>query len=122
MSLSHILTVTQLTRQVKDLLEGAFPEVWVSGEVSNLTAPQSGHIYFTLKDQQSQVRAVLFRSSQRNLKFTLQHGMEVVCRGRVSVYELRGEYQLIVEYVEPKGVGALQKAFEELKTKVPATR
>lgn len=118
MTLSHILTVTQLTRQVKDLLEGAFPEIWVAGEVSNLTAPQSGHIYFTLKDQQSQVRAVLFRSSQRNLKFTLQHGMEVVCRGRVSVYELRGEYQFIVEYVEPKGVGALQKAFEELKAKL----
>lgn len=118
MTLSHILTVTQLTRQVKDLLEGAFPEIWVAGEVSNLTAPQSGHIYFTLKDQQSQVRAVLFRSSQRNLKFTLQHGMEVVCRGRVGVYELRGEYQFIVEYVEPKGVGALQKAFEELKAKL----
>jgi len=118
MTQSHILTVTQLTRQVKDLLEGAFPEIWVSGEVSNLTAPQSGHIYFTLKDEQSQVRAVLFRSSQRHLKFTLQHGMEVICRGRVGVYEPRGEYQLIVEYVEPKGIGALQKAFEELKARL----
>ena len=115
---SHILTVTQLTRQIKDLFEGAFPELWVEGEISNLTAPQSGHIYFTLKDAQSQIRCVLFRSSQRHLKFTLQHGMLVICRGRVSVYELRGEYQVIVEYVEPKGIGALQKAFEELKARL----
>lgn len=115
---SHILTITQLTRQVRDLLEGRFPELWVEGEISNLTAPQSGHIYFTLKDEQSQVRAVLFRSSQRNLRFTLQHGMLVICRGRISVYEPRGEYQVIVEYVEPKGAGALQKAFEELKARL----
>lgn len=115
---THIHTVTQLTGQIKNLLEGTFPDVWVEGEISNLTAPQSGHVYFTLKDQQSQVKAVLFRSSQRHLKFTLQHGMQVICRGRVSVYEPRGEYQVIVEYVEPKGVGALQKAFEELKARL----
>ncbi|MHB8844840.1 MAG: exodeoxyribonuclease VII large subunit [Nitrospirota bacterium] len=115
---THILTVTQLTGQIKNLLEGTFPDVWVQGEISNLTVPQSGHVYFTLKDQQSQVKAVLFRSSQRHLKFTLQHGMQVICRGRVSVYEPRGEYQVIVEYVEPKGVGALQKAFEELKARL----
>ncbi len=115
---SHILTVTQLTRQIRDLLEGTFSEIWVEGEISNLTAPQSGHIYFTLKDEQAQIRAVLFRSSQRHLKFTLQHGMRVICRGRVSVYEPRGEYQVIVEYIEPKGVGALQKAFEELKARL----
>ncbi len=115
---SHILTVTQLTHQIRNLLEGTFPDVWVEGEVSNLTAPQSGHIYFTLKDEQAQARAVLFRSAQRHLKFTLQHGMQVICRGRVSVYEPRGEYQLIVEYIEPKGVGALQKAFEELKARL----
>lgn len=118
MTQTHILTVTQLTGQIKNLLEGTFPDVWVEGEISNLTAPQSGHVYFTLKDQQSQVKAVLFRSSQRHLKFTLQHGMRVICRGRVSVYEPRGEYQVIVEYVEPKGVGALQKAFEELKARL----
>src|SRR5512136_106665 len=116
--LSHILTVTQLTHQIKDLLEGTFPDVWVEGEISNLTAPQSGHIYFTLKDELSQVRAVLFRSAQRHLKFTLQDGMRVITRGRVGVYEPRGEYQIIVEYVEPKGVGALQKAFEELKARL----
>ena len=115
---SHIFTVTQLTQQIKGLLEGAFPDAWVEGEISNLTIPQSGHAYFTLKDEQSQIRAVLFRSSQRHLKFTLQHGMQVVCRGRVGVYEPRGEYQLILEYVEPKGIGALQKAFEELKARL----
>jgi exodeoxyribonuclease VII large subunit len=118
MTQSHILTVAQLTGRIKDLLEGAFPEVWVEGEISNLTAPQSGHIYFTLKDEQSQVRAVLFRSSQRHLKFMLEHGMQVICRGRIGVYEPRGEYQVVVEYVEPKGVGALQKAFEALKARL----
>ena len=115
---THILTVTQLTYQLKNLLEGTFPDVWVEGEISNLTVPQSGHAYFTIKDEQSQIKAVLFKSSQRHLKFTLQHGMQVICRGRVSVYEPRGEYQIIVEYVEPKGVGALQKAFEELKARL----
>jgi exodeoxyribonuclease VII large subunit len=115
---SHIITVTQLTAQIKNLLEGSFPDVWVEGEISNLNIPHSGHSYFTLKDQQSQIRAVLFRSSQRFLKFTLQHGMQVVCRGRVGVYEPRGEYQLILEYIEPKGVGALQLAFEQLKAKL----
>jgi exodeoxyribonuclease VII large subunit len=115
---THILTVTQLTIQIKDLLEGSFPDLWVEGEISNLGIPQSGHAYFTLKDEHSQIRAVLFRSSQRFLKFTLQHGMQVICRGRVSVYEQRGEYQLIVDYIEPKGVGALQMAFEQLKAKL----
>ncbi len=115
---THILTVTQLTLQIKALLEGAYPDVWVEGEISNLSIPQSGHAYFTLKDAQSQIRAVLFRSSQRFLKFTLEHGMLVICRGRVGVYEPRGEYQLILEYIEPKGVGTLQKAFEELKARL----
>src|SRR3990172_512144 len=115
---SHILTVSQLTDQIKNVLEGSFPDVWVEGELSNLSIPQSGHAYFTLKDGQSQVRAVLFRSSQRFLKFTLQHGMQVICRGRAGVYEPRGEYQLILEYIEPKGMGALQLAFEQLKAKL----
>jgi exodeoxyribonuclease VII large subunit len=118
MTQAHILTVTQFTSQIKNLLEGAFPDIWVEGEISNLTVPRSGHAYFTLKDEQSQVKAVLFRSSQRHLKFTLQHGMQVICRGRVSVYEPRGEYQIIVDYVEPRGIGALQKAFEELKARL----
>lgn len=115
---THILTVTQLTAQIKNLLEGAFPEVWVEGEISNLSIPQSGHAYFTLKDEHAQVRAVIFRSSLRFLKFTLQHGIQVLCRGRLSVYDPRGEYQLILDYIEPKGVGALQLAFEQLKTRL----
>jgi exodeoxyribonuclease VII large subunit len=115
---AHILTITQLTFQIKGLLEGSFPDVWVEGELSNLSVPQSGHSYFTLKDHQSQIRAVLFRSSQRFLKFTLQHGMQVICRGRVSVYEPRGEYQLILDYIEPKGVGALQLAYEQLRARL----
>ena len=115
---THILTISQLTLQIKTLLEGSFPDIWVEGEISNLSIPQSGHAYFTLKDERAQVRAVLFRSSQRFLKFTLQHGMQVLCRGRVSVYEPRGEYQLILDYIEPKGVGALQLAFEQLKARL----
>jgi len=115
---THILTVTQLTTQIKNLLEVTFSDVWIEGEISNLSIPQSGHAYFTLKDEHAQVRAVLFRSSQRFLKFTLQHGIQVICRGRVSVYEPRGEYQLILDYIEPKGVGALQLAFEQLKAKL----
>jgi len=115
---THILTVTQLTNRIKDLIEGAFPDIWVEGEISNLSIPQSGHAYFTLKDEHAQVRAVLFRSAQRFLKFTLQHGIQVICRGRASVYEPRGEYQLILDYIEPKGVGALQLAFEQLKAKL----
>jgi exodeoxyribonuclease VII large subunit len=115
---THILTVTQLTSQIKNLLEGAFSEVWVEGELSNLSIPQSGHAYFTLKDEHAQVRAVMFRSSLRFLKFTLQHGIQVLCRGRVSVYDPRGEYQLILDYIEPKGVGALQLAFEQLKARL----
>jgi exodeoxyribonuclease VII large subunit len=114
----HILTVSQLTDRIKGLLEGSLPDIWVEGELSNLSIPQSGHAYFTLKDRQSQIRGVLFRSSQRHLKFALQHGMRVICRGRISVYEPRGEYQLILDYVEPKGAGALQLAYEQLKDRL----
>lgn len=117
-SAHHILSVSELTTHLKNILESSFSDIWVEGELSNLSIPQSGHAYFSLKDEQSQIRAVLFRSSQRFLKFTLQHGMQVTCRGRVSVYEPRGEYQLIVEYIEPKGVGALQLAFEQLKKRL----
>ncbi len=115
---THILTVSQFTSRLKALLEGSFPDVWIEGELSNVSLPQSGHAYFTLKDEQSQVRAVLFRSAQRFLKFTLEQGMQVVCRGRVGVYEPRGEYQLVLEYIEPKGIGALQLAFEQLRSRL----
>ena len=123
-----ILTVTQLNENIKSLLEESFDALWVEGEVSNLRRPASGHIYFTLKDEKSQIRAVIFKSlpfQRRALRagtpqFDLEEGMSVICRGRLSVYHPRGEYQLVVEVAEPKGVGALQKAFEQLKARLQA--
>jgi exodeoxyribonuclease VII large subunit len=94
--------------------------VWVEGEVSNLRAPGSGHLYYTLKDETSQIRAVLFRSSAVRVRFALQDGMQVIVRGRLTVYEPRGEYQIVVEDVEPKGIGALQLAYEQLKERLAA--
>jgi exodeoxyribonuclease VII large subunit len=94
--------------------------VWVEGEISNLRCPSSGHQYFTLKDQGSQIRAVLFRSQAQRLKFSLQDGLEVLVLGRLTVYEPRGDYQLLLEAVEPKGIGALQLAFRQLKAKLEA--
>jgi len=115
-----IFTVSQVTQMVKEMVEVAFPLLWVEGEVSNLHRHQSGHQYFTLKDERSQLRAVLFRGEARQLRFDLKDGLQVVCRGRLNVYEPRGEYQLIVELAEPKGKGALQLAFEQLKEKLRA--
>ena len=115
-----LYTVSALTALLRLHIESAFPDVWVEGEVSNLRIPTSGHAYFTLKDAASQIRAVLFRSAGRALRFALQDGMHLVCRGRVTVYEPRGDYQVIVEYAEPKGVGALQLAFEQLKERLAA--
>ena len=116
----EILTVTELTRQIQDVLEATFDQLWVEGEISNLRRPASGHLYFTLKDEESQIRAVLFRPSARVLKFDLEDGMHIVCRARINVYRPRGEYQLILDYAEPKGIGALQIAFEKLKAKLQA--
>jgi exodeoxyribonuclease VII large subunit len=116
--LRYVLTVTELTQEIKNLLEGQFPDLWVEGEISNLRIPPSGHVYFTLKDEFSQIRAVLFRTQARALRFNLEDGIQVVCRGRVSLYEKRGEYQVILETLEPKGVGALQLAFLQLKEKL----
>jgi len=113
-----LLTVSALTRQIRSTLEQNFPSLWVEGEISNLRCPSSGHRYFTLKDQSSQIRAVLFRSQVERLKFALQDGLEVFVLGRVSVYEPRGDYQLLLETVEPKGIGALQLAFIQLKAKL----
>ncbi len=113
-----ILTVSELTLKVKTCLETDFAEVWVEGEISNFRRPSSGHSYLTLKDEKSQIRAVIFRFMGRYLKFEPQDGMLVICRGKMSVYEPRGEYQLILDYMEPKGVGALQLAFEQLKEKL----
>ena len=115
-----LLTVSELTRQIRSNLEQQFPSVRVEGEISNLRCPSSGHQYLTLKDQDSQIRAVLFRSQANRLKFALQDGLEVFVLGRLTVYEPRGDYQLLVEVVEPKGVGELELAFRQLKAKLEA--
>jgi exodeoxyribonuclease VII large subunit len=114
----YILTVSELNQEIKDILELRFPDIWVEGEISNLRTPPSGHIYFTLKDDFSQIRAVLFKMQARSLRFSPEDGLHVICRGRVSLYEKRGEYQLILEDLEPKGIGALQLAFLQLKDRL----
>jgi exodeoxyribonuclease VII large subunit len=114
----YILTVSELTQEIKNILDLKFSDIWIEGEISNLRIPPSGHIYFTLKDDFSQIRGVLFKMQARTLRFVLEDGLHVVCRGRVSVYERRGEYQLILEEVEPKGIGALQLAFLQLKDRL----
>jgi exodeoxyribonuclease VII large subunit len=116
--LPHIYTVSALTREIRDRLETYFSLVWVSGEVSNLRQPLSGHYYFTLKDAGSQLRAVLFKGSHQHMRVKPQEGSQFLCRGRLTVYEPRGEYQLIVDYLEPLGQGALAQAFEVLKTRL----
>ncbi|MBX3301703.1 MAG: exodeoxyribonuclease VII large subunit [Nitrospira sp.] len=105
---------------VRASLEAGFAEVWLEGEISNLRAPGSGHLYCTLKDGSSQIRAVIFRAAALRLRFDLEDGLHVVVRGRLSVYEPRGEYQLILDHLEPKGRGALQLAFEQLKRRLEA--
>jgi len=116
----RIYSVAELSLEIRNLLEKQFPDVWVTGEVSNLRAAASGHLYFTLKDETAQLRAVCFRNQARYLKFKPQDGLAVIVRGHLSVYEARGEYQLYVEFLEPAGLGALQLAFEQLKQKLAA--
>jgi len=113
-------TVSALTREIQGLLESKFLDVWVEGEISNLRPAASGHYYFTLKDARAQIRAVCFRNQARYLKFKPQDGASVIVRGRLTVYETRGEYQILVELIEPAGLGALQLAFEQLKAKLAA--
>ena len=115
-----MLTVSELTGLLRTSLEEQFSDVYLEGELSNLRAPGSGHVYCTLKDKTSQIRAVLFRSSAVRLRFALQEGMQVIVRGRLTVYEPRGEYQIVLDTVEPKGIGALQIAFEQLKERLTA--
>ena len=117
-SAPQTLTVSQLTARIKDLLESEFPSVWVAGEVSNFSRPQSGHCYFTLKDDQSQIRAVMWRGTATKLKFDLTDGLEIICRGHVDVYGPRGSYQLVVDELQPKGVGALELALRKLREKL----
>jgi exodeoxyribonuclease VII large subunit len=113
-----VLTVSDVTERIKTVLEDTFFDVWVEGEISNLRTPSSGHTYLTLKDEHSQLRAVLFKMQRRYLRFDPKDGMLVIARGRISLYEPRGEYQLVIDYMEPKGVGALQVAFEHLKMRL----
>jgi exodeoxyribonuclease VII large subunit len=113
-----ILTVSEVSERIKIVLEDTFYDVWVEGEISNLRTPTSGHSYLTLKDEQSQLRAVLFKMQRRYLRFDPKDGMLVIARGRISLYEPRGEYQLAIDYMEPKGIGALQIAFEQLKARL----
>ncbi len=115
-----VLSVSELTRRIRQILEDNFPFVWVTGEISNFRRPSSGHCYFTLKDEAAQIAAVLFRQQSRQLRFQLEDGLSIIASGRISVYEPRGSYQIILEYVEPAGLGALQMAFEQLKRKLAA--
>ena len=113
-----VLTVHQLNLQIKQLIEGSTGLIWVQAEISNFKAHTSGHFYFSLKDKNSQISSVMFRGNNSRLKFRPTDGMEVLVRGRISVYEPRGSYQIVCDLMEPVGAGALQKAFEQLKEKL----
>ena len=114
----EIISVTQLNRRARQLLETQFALLWVEGELSNVSVPSSGHWYFTLKDSGAQVRCAMFRNRNMTVKFKLQQGMQVVIRARLSLYEERGDYQIIAEHLEEAGTGALQRQFETLKNKL----
>jgi exodeoxyribonuclease VII large subunit len=116
----HVVTVSELTSAIREALESRFFEVWVEGEISNCKVWNTGHMYFSLKDERSQVKAIMFRSALRYLKFKPEDGLHVVARGRVSVYEPKGEYQFVCEHLEPHGFGARQVAFDQLKRKLQA--
>ena len=115
-----VLTPSQLNTLARDLLEGAFPLIWVEGELGNLSRPSSGHLYFTLKDARAQVRCAMFKPKSQWLKFVPRDGLRVLARGRLTLYEARGEYQLVLDHMEEAGEGALRRAFEELKAKLAA--
>jgi exodeoxyribonuclease VII large subunit len=116
----RVWKVHDLVAAVRTRIEREYSDAWVEGEISNFRAPESGHFYFTLKEGNAQIRVVMFRSSARLLRFRLANGLQVVVRGRVTVYEDRGELQISAEYIEPKGAGSLQLAFEQLKAKLEA--
>lgn len=113
-----IYTVSEITYQIKLQLEKTFPVLWIEGEIADFTKAHSGHLYFTLKDEKSALNCVMWRSSAVHVPFELESGLQVICKGQISVYEQRGQYQLYVEGIEPKGKGALQLAFEQLKEKL----
>lgn len=114
----EVLTVSRLNREVRLVLEGSFPTVWVEGEISNFAAPNSGHWYFSLKDATAQVRCAMFRPQNRRLTFTPKDGMQVILKANLSLYEGRGDYQLLVEHLEEAGIGKLRQAFEALKKRL----
>ncbi|MCU7835921.1 MAG: exodeoxyribonuclease VII large subunit [gamma proteobacterium symbiont of Taylorina sp.] len=115
---SNILSVSEFVRNVKSVLESNFPSVWISGEISNLAMPRSGHWYFTLKDDRGQVRCAMFRQSNQRLRFKPDEGNQVLVKAHVSLYEARGDFQLIIDSMEDVGAGALQRAYDELKLKL----
>jgi exodeoxyribonuclease VII large subunit len=117
-STRKIYTVSEITSEIKTLLEENFPFVWISGEISNLSTPVSGHFYFTLKDENAHIKAVMFRGQNKKLKFMLEDGLSIIGLGRINLYEPRGNYQIIFEYIEPKGIGALQLGFEKIKKRL----
>jgi len=117
-SRNAILTVSELTRRIRGSVEHEFFNIWVIGELSNVKKPSSGHVYLTLKDAHAQLQVVIFKSVANNLKFEIQDGMEALAFGSITVYEARGQYQLVVERMEPKGMGALQLAFLQLKERL----
>jgi exodeoxyribonuclease VII large subunit len=116
----RIVTVSELTAAIRGLLETSFGDIWVDGEISNCRLWNTGHLYFTLKDGGAQIKAVMFRSAVRYLRFKPEDGLRVIARGRLGVYEPKGEYQFVCEHLEPHGLGALQLAFEQLKKKLQA--
>jgi exodeoxyribonuclease VII large subunit len=116
----RVWTVTDLTAAIRDLLETRFTEIWLEGELSNCRVWNTGHLYFTIKDANAQIKAVMWRSAIRSLRFKPEDGLHVVARGRVSVYDPKGEYQIVCEHLEPQGAGALQVAFEQLKKRLSA--
>lgn len=114
----HIYTVSELTQDIKLILENTFAEVWIEGEVSNFKAHTSGHFYFSLKDEKAILSAAMFNRTNKEVKFKIEDGLKVICFGKIDVYAPRGQYQLIVERIEPEGIGAQQLAFEQLKNKL----
>ncbi|HXW04009.1 MAG TPA: exodeoxyribonuclease VII large subunit [Vicinamibacterales bacterium] len=116
----QVLTVSELTASIRGLIESGFGDVWVEGEISNCKLWNTGHLYFTLKDGRAQLKVVMFRSALRYLRFKTEDGQHVVARGRLGVYDAKGEYQLVCEHLEPRGLGALQLAFEQLKKRLQA--